>query len=259
MRAGVVGVEAQGLIQQVQGFVGVGRRVRIGERQRLQKEVICVEAAGPLAARPLDLGASQRGFERADDAFGQTILQVENVLGSALEFVRPDMGRILALDKLGRDPKPVRGPANASFQHVADPKLRGDPSYIERLALVGKARVACDGEETRDLRQACNEVFHEPVGKIVLLGAPAHIRERQHRERRLAGHRERPRLQHSGHQTVPDDATIRYRMLSRAANASVRSGQRAAQPNLPRLRTLPMSIPAAAPRIYLNAGAVERP
>jgi hypothetical protein len=31
--------------------------------------------------------------------------------------------------------------------------------------------------------------------------------------------------------------TIRYRMLSRVENANVRSGQRAARPNLPQLRT----------------------
>jgi hypothetical protein len=54
------------------------------------------------------------------------------------------------------------------------------------------------------------------------------------------------------------ERTIRYRMLSRVANGNVRSGQRAARPNLSQVRTLPKSITAATTSIYLNAGEVKR-
>ena len=98
VRCRVVRVEPQRLIQETQCLVGVRRRVRMGMRQGAEVEVIGVEAVGPLAARPLDLGVSQRRLDRADDALGQSILQIENVLDRALELVGPDVGRRRYID-----------------------------------------------------------------------------------------------------------------------------------------------------------------
>ncbi|RSB65689.1 hypothetical protein EFD55_26490 [Rhizobium pisi] len=61
-------------------------------RQSAEEEVITVQAIRAFAARPLDLSAPERRLKRADDAFSQLILQVENVLGRTLESVDPDMG-----------------------------------------------------------------------------------------------------------------------------------------------------------------------
>ena len=92
MRGGVVRVEPQRLVEEAQRLVGVGRRVGVGVRQRPEIEIVGVEPVGPLAARPLDLGAPQRRLDRADDALGQPVLQVEDVFDRALELVGPDMG-----------------------------------------------------------------------------------------------------------------------------------------------------------------------
>ena len=60
---GVIRVQPQGLLEEAQGLVGVGRRVRESMRQRPQVEIVGVEAVGPLAARPFYFGAPQGGLE----------------------------------------------------------------------------------------------------------------------------------------------------------------------------------------------------
>ena len=53
--------------------------------------VVGVEVLGRLAASPFDFGLADRRLDRAYDAFGDLVLQVENVLDGAVELVRPEM------------------------------------------------------------------------------------------------------------------------------------------------------------------------
>jgi hypothetical protein len=50
---------------------------------------------------------------------------------------------------------------------------------------VRKTRIAGDHEEPGNTRQGRDDLFHHTVDEIFLLGVPAQIRERQHRDRRL--------------------------------------------------------------------------
>ena len=59
--------------------------------------------SGRLLPRPLDLGPPERRFEGADDAFGQPVLQVENVFEGALEFFGPDVRPRRRIDELAGD------------------------------------------------------------------------------------------------------------------------------------------------------------
>src|SRR5262245_14006062 len=47
-------------------------------------------------------------------------------------------------------------------------------------ALVGELRVAGDDEQLGTMRQRVDSLIRHAVGKIVLVGMPAHIRERRH-------------------------------------------------------------------------------
>ena len=131
-----------------------------------------------------------RRLNRADNALGEPVLEVEDVVGRALELVGPDMRGGAALDKLPGDAQPVCGLANAAFQHVADAEFRGDLADVDRLALVGERGISGDDEQAGDLRQAGNQVFDEPVSEIFLLWVAAHVGERQHGDRGLARQRQ---------------------------------------------------------------------
>ena len=91
VRNGIVGIDGERLLQQRQGQLRLVKRLRVHIRKRAQIEVIGIETVRSLAARPLDLRLLQLRSNGADDAGGHLILQVEDVLDSAIETIRPEM------------------------------------------------------------------------------------------------------------------------------------------------------------------------
>jgi hypothetical protein len=69
-------------------------------RQRAQVEVIGAEAFGRLAAGALDLRLPQARFDRANDARGNLVLKLEDIVERAVEAVGPDMGAGRRVDQL---------------------------------------------------------------------------------------------------------------------------------------------------------------
>src|SRR5207249_10548166 len=57
---------------------------------------------------------------------------------------------ITGIYQLGGDPQPVAGLADRAFEHVADTELAPDLLHIDRLALIGEARIARDDEQPAD-------------------------------------------------------------------------------------------------------------
>ena len=97
------------------------------------------------------------------------------------------------LDQLAGDAHPVAGLAHAAFEHVAHAELAADLLDVDGLALVGEGRIARDHEQRLEARQRGDDVLDHAVGEIFLLGIAAHVLERQHRDRRLVGQRQRVR------------------------------------------------------------------
>ena len=153
MGGGIVGIELQRLFEEAHADRGVFRHDRREMRQCAQIEVIGVEAFGPLALRALDLGATKIRLDDSDDARGDLVLQIEHVFERAVELVGPKMRAGLGLDQLGRDAQPAARLAHAALQHIAHAKLAPDLPDIDRLALVGEARIARDHEQPLDPRQ----------------------------------------------------------------------------------------------------------
>ena len=116
-------------------------------RKRAQVAVVGVEAVRPLAPRALDLGRSDRGLDRPDHVGRDPVLEVEHVLAGPVVPLGPEVPAGHGLDELGRDPHPLAGRADAALEHVADAELPADLAHVDRLALVGEARVAGDDEE----------------------------------------------------------------------------------------------------------------
>jgi hypothetical protein len=88
-------------------------------------------------------------------------------------------------------PHPSAVPAKAALEHVAHAELAADPPDVDRLSVVLKARVARDDEQLGESRQLGDDVLGDPVTDVVLIRIRRQILERQHRDRRSVGQRER--------------------------------------------------------------------
>ena len=142
---------------------------------------------GRLALGALDLGAFELRRDRADDARGHLVLQLEDIVEAAFEAFRPQMRPGGGIDQLSGDAHPVRGLAHAAFQHVAHAQLAADLLYVHRAALVGEARIARDHEQPANARQRGDDVLHHAVGEVLLFGVAAQVLEGQDGDRRLVG------------------------------------------------------------------------
>src|SRR5579863_585012 len=89
------------------------------------------------------------------------------------------------IDELPCNPQLRTALSHAAFEHIAHAQLTSDPPDVDWLALVGERRIPRDDEQRLEARQRGNDVFDEAVGKIVLRGIAAQIREGQHRDRRF--------------------------------------------------------------------------
>src|SRR5262245_20157973 len=76
-------------------------------RHSAQIIVVGVETFGWLALRASDLRSLQLRSDRADDALGDLILQIEDVIERAIETVCPEMRPGRCVDELPRDQPPA--------------------------------------------------------------------------------------------------------------------------------------------------------
>jgi hypothetical protein len=60
-----------------------------------------------------------------------------------------------------------------------------DLSHINRLAIVGKGRIARDHEQAAIARQRDDDVLDQPIDELLLFGIAAHVLEGQHGDGRL--------------------------------------------------------------------------
>src|SRR5262249_45359553 len=114
-------------------------------------------------------------------------LEVEDIFERAVEAVGPEMRTGCRVDQLPSDAHPLASLAHRAFEHVADAELTPDLLHIDRLALVGKGRIAGDDKEPTDARERGDDLLDHAVREIFLLRVATHIGERQDRDRRLVG------------------------------------------------------------------------
>ena len=95
------------------------------------------------------------------------------------------------VDQLRADAHPVPSFANRTFEDIAHAQFAADLFHIDRLALVGEARIAGDDEEPSDPRQRGDDFLDHAIGEILLLRVAAHVLERQYRNRRFVRERQR--------------------------------------------------------------------
>src|SRR5208282_221833 len=156
-------------------FRGFGKR----RWYRAAGQIVDVLARLRLAPGAPDLGAAQHRTDRADQTFGDLVLQIERVFERAVEALVPQMFSARHLDKLAADANPIAGLSETPLDHIADPELAGELLGICPLTLVAETRVAGDDREPPCSRQLGDQVFGDAIEKELRLGVTAEVLERQ--------------------------------------------------------------------------------
>ena len=136
-----------------------------------------LEVLGWRTIENLLLFRQQLDLQLVDDGVGDLVLNGKDVCEIPVIPVSPDVTTILALDELGGDAHARAGLADASFQNKFDPEILADLLHLYRLALIGKRRIARSDKQAGDLRQVGDDVFGNPIAKVLLLWITAHIGE----------------------------------------------------------------------------------
>jgi hypothetical protein len=84
------------------------------------------------------------------------------------------------LNQLRSDPQPVSRYSQAAFQYEVHAQLVCDLANVDPPALKGKRRCPRSHSNTREPGKRVNEIFREPIGKIIVIRAGADIHQRQH-------------------------------------------------------------------------------
>ncbi len=160
-------------------------------RHRLHDQIPGVDALRRSRLSACGLGDENLRCHRADDAVRDLVLKRKDISQLAIVFIRPQMIAVDRIDQLAGHAHAIGGPAYAALQDVPHAELGGDVADIDGLALIGKGGVAGDDEEPALPGQAGDDVFGEPVREVFLIRIVAHVLERQDRNRRFVGQRQR--------------------------------------------------------------------
>ena len=94
------------------------------------------------------------------------------------------MVSVAGIDELYDDAHPVAGLAHAAFKNRFHPQLRADVADVDRLAFELKRRRARGDVDARQRAERVDELFGHPLAEVILILLLAHVREREHRNRR---------------------------------------------------------------------------
>src|SRR5262249_26758852 len=96
------------------------------EGKSTQKEVVGIHAFGRFPAGTLHLGMPELRLDGANDARGDPVLQIEDILQPAIKAIGPEVGATRGINELARNSNAVGSLAHAAFEHIADAKFTPD-------------------------------------------------------------------------------------------------------------------------------------
>src|SRR4029079_6240503 len=141
-----------------------------------------IKAVGRLSPGSLEFHLLQLRGNCADNIRGQLVLQIENILQGTVKTFCPEVNACCGLDELPCDAYTARSSAQTSFEDIAHTEFPSDLLHVHGATLVGEAGVTCDYKQLPKPRKRGNDLFHNAICEILLLGFPAQVLEGQHRD-----------------------------------------------------------------------------
>jgi hypothetical protein len=154
----------------------------VGNCQPTQVVVVCVEVSCGLSFGPLISACSNLGVI-APATPAATLSCRSKISASAPSKRAPEIRSRRCVDQLTANAQAVARLAHASLEDIAHPQFAPDLLYVHGAAFVGKARIARDHEQVPEAPQGLDDVFHDAVREVFLIGVIAHVLEGQHGNR----------------------------------------------------------------------------
>ena len=105
-------------------------------RKGAQVEVISIKIIRAFSPRSLYFGSLQAWFDHANYAFGDLILEVENVFDRTIEPVGPEMHSGLSFDQLCSDPQALaRAKTDTALQDITHSQFAAQSAKSTALPL----------------------------------------------------------------------------------------------------------------------------
>ena len=127
----------------------------------------------------------QSDSQRRGDRVRNLVLDREDVRPLAVVALGPEMKAVGHLDQLRRHPDSVACPAHAPFEQVLDVQPPADFRQLDILSAKQERRRPACHLQSRHLRERVDHFFSESVAEVFVLLVRAHVRERQHGNRRF--------------------------------------------------------------------------
>src|SRR5687767_1396463 len=144
MRFGVIGIDLQGLINEIQGrspFL-LPHIVHVGESSKVQ--IVGVKVIRALALGAINLSLAQVRLDGPYNAVCDLVLKLENVGEIPVVPVGPDVGSCGRLNQLPCDAHAVTRSAHGALKNVPDAELPSDLLHVRSLTLEHEAGVPSD-------------------------------------------------------------------------------------------------------------------
>src|SRR5687768_2592584 len=121
--------------------------------------------------------------QAVDDTLRNLALDSENVGQLRVIPARPQGEIVTHTNQPRVDPQLLAGAKNRAFQNEFGTELLSRIAYVLLLAFEGKRRSFGTHREPFNDRQTTDELAREAVRKIVVIGIPIQINQRQHCDR----------------------------------------------------------------------------
>ena len=146
----------------------------------LKKRVMC-RKLGRIARRL----RGQPYLERRSDRLRDLVLDGEHIVQFAVVALRPEVITVRRVDQLRRDANAIARSPHAPLEDRSNAKSLPDLRDVLFLSAKGKRRRARRDLEAGHVRQRVDDLLGQSVAEILIVWIPAHVRERQHRDRWL--------------------------------------------------------------------------
>ena len=135
----------------------------------------------------LIFGRRETKTQGIDDLTREPLLNVEHILESAVELLRPQLCVGRNVHELGSDAEVETRAPNASGQDVSRAELAGDRRRVLVAPFEPHRGLSGDHAHGPDHREIGDQLVHETVGEQVAVRLGGDIRERQDGDRRHGG------------------------------------------------------------------------
>ena len=148
-----------------------------------QEFIVGFNVGKVLARQSLPLAGCQFDLQCGDHSCGDFILHEKDVGQSAIVAFGP---AVTALARIGQphvDAQPLSRPLHTAPDDVTHAKFRPDLVIGFRAVPVSHDRTARHHAQARELRQIGDQIFRNPIGKVILFGITGEVIERQYGDR----------------------------------------------------------------------------